>query len=204
MIGIIDYEIGNLRSIENAVKFNGRNVTVDLVTEPEKLNKYSKIILPGVGAFANAIMKIREKSFDVAIYEQIRKGKALLGICLGMQLLATKSYEYGEHDGLNLIEGEVVNFKDHINELRVPHIGWNDVQFLRDNKILKDIANQSDFYFVHSYYFNCKDPSHVLGTTDYGIAFPSVINKDNIFGAQFHPEKSQEMGLKFIKNFIEL
>ncbi len=121
-----------------------------------------------------------------------------------MQLLATRSYEYGEYDGLNLIEGEVVNFKDKINGLRVPHIGWNEVQFSRDNKILKDIADKTDFYFVHSYYLNCTDSSHILGITDYGVNFPSVVNKDNIFGAQFHPEKSQETGLKFIKNFIEL
>ncbi len=203
MIAVIDYGVGNLKSIENAIKFNNSDVKVDLVSEPENLKKYEKIILPGVGAFGDAIEKIREKNFDQAIFEEVKKGKFLLGICLGMQLLATKSYEYGEHLGLNLIDGEVILLKN-INNIRIPHMGWNNVTFSKNNKILSDINNLSDFYFLHSYHFSCSRPDYILGITDYGLNFISVINKDNIYGAQFHPEKSQENGLKFMKNFIEL
>lgn len=204
MICIIDYGAGNLKSIENAVKFYYPEIRVDIVAEPDKLKNYSKIIFPGVGAFGNAAQKITKLGFDSAILEEAKKGSFILGICLGMQLLATKSYEYGEHRGLNLIEGEVVHFKDVVNDLSVPHMGWNDVEFVRENKIFHDIKDHSDFYFVHSYYFRCKSESDVLGVTEYGIRFPSAINKDNVYGVQFHPEKSQESGLVLIKNFIEL
>lgn len=204
MIAIVDYGVGNLKSIENAVRFFHTDIKVEIVSEPEHLRHYSKIILPGVGAFGDAIKKIREKSFDDALTEEVERGKYLLGICLGMQLLGSKSLEYGEHEGLNLIEGDVINFSEVSKTVKIPHMGWNDVEFSRDNRILKDISNNSDFYFVHSYFFNCKFPSDILGLTEYGIKFPSIINKDNIYGSQFHPEKSQEMGLRFIKNFIEL
>jgi glutamine amidotransferase len=177
---------------------------VDLVRDTSKLKNYSKIILPGVGAFGDAIKRIRKKGIDKAIFEEVNKGKYLLGICLGMQLLATKSYEHGEFNGLDLIEGEVVNFRNKINNLRIPHIGWNEVEMLKDDKILKSIENRSDFYFLHSYYYKCWDSSQVVGVTNYGIKYPSIINKDNIYGVQFHPEKSQEAGLRLMKNFIEL
>jgi len=203
MIGIIDYGVGNLKSIVNAIKFHDVTIHVDLVRDISKLKNYSKIILPGVGAFGGAIKIISEKGIDKAIIEEVKKGKYLLGICLGMQLLATKSYEHGEFNGLDLIEGEVVNFRNKINNLRIPHIGWNEVEIMRDDQLFKNIENKSDFYFVHSYFFNCKDPSHMLGVTDYGLKFSSIINKDNIYGVQFHPEKSQEEGLRLIKNFIE-
>lgn len=204
MICIIDYGAGNLKSIENAVKFYYPEIVVDIVREPEMLKKYSKIIFPGVGAFGNAVQKIKKLGFDSAILEEAGKGSFILGICLGMQLFATKSYEYGEHEGLNLIEGEVVHFRDVVKDLSIPHMGWNDVEFAKEDRIFKDIKEHSDFYFVHSYYFKCKNSPDVLGITRYGIDFPSVINKGNIYGVQFHPEKSQESGLLFIKNFIEL
>jgi glutamine amidotransferase len=204
MIAIIDYGVGNLKSIENAVRFFHKDINVCIVSSPEDLKQYSKIILPGVGAFEDAINKIRERGFNNALAEEVKKGKYLLGICLGMQLLSTKSFEYGEHMGLNLIEGEVINFSDVSKTVKIPHMGWNDVEFSRSDKITENIADKSDFYFVHSYFFNCKNPSDILGITEYGIKFPSIINKDNIYGAQFHPEKSQESGLRFIRNFIEL
>lgn len=204
MIAIIDYGVGNLKSIENAIKFFHTDIKVGIVSDPKDLKQYSKIILPGVGAFGDAIKKIREKDFDDTIIEEVRKGKYLLGICLGMQLLASKSYEYGEHVGLNLIEGEVINFRDISKTIKIPHIGWNDVEISRGDRILKNINDKSDFYFVHSYFFNCKHPSDIVGITEYGTKFPSIINKDNIYGAQFHPEKSQESGLLFIRNFIDL
>lgn len=204
MIALLDYGVGNLKSIENALRYHHKALQVETVNNADKIKNYSKIILPGVGAFGDAIRKVREKHFDEAIREEIIKGKYLLGICLGMQMLATKSFEYGEHEGLNLIEGEVKHFRDIITDLRVPHIGWNDVDFVREDVLLKNIENKSDFYFVHSYFFSCRDQAHVLGQTDYGVNFASIVKKDNIYGAQFHPEKSQEAGLKFMKNFVEL
>jgi glutamine amidotransferase len=205
MIAIVDYGVGNLRSIENAIKFYNATLSVDIVSDPDRLKNYSKIILPGVGAFGEAIKKVREKYFDEAIREEVRKGKYLLGICLGMQMLARKSYEYGEHKGLSLIEGEVIHFKSKVENIRVPHIGWNEVEFVQDNTILlgpNRKGSNADFYFVHSYYFSCDNPENILGLTDYGVKFASVINMNNIFGVQFHPEKSQEAGLQIIRNFI--
>jgi imidazole glycerol-phosphate synthase subunit HisH len=204
MIALIDYGVGNLRSVENALRFFHKDITVDIVADPDHLSLYPKIILPGVGAFADAIRKVRERNFDDAIYAEVKKGKYLLGICLGMQMLATRSFEYGKHDGLNLIEGEVINFRDVADNIKIPHMGWNDVEFLRDNGIFSGINSGSDFYFVHSYFFRCMSAENIIGITEHGITFPAVVNKDNIYGAQFHPEKSQEAGLKFMKNFLEL
>lgn len=203
MIGIIDYGIGNLKSIINAIKFNS-DVKVEIVNTPEELKNYSKFILPGVGAFGDAMKKIKENNFDVAIHEEVKKGNMLLGLCLGMQLLATKSFEFGEHNGLNLIEGEIRPFKEFVKNVRIPHIGWNNVKFCKSDAIIKDIENSADFYFVHSYFFHCKNSSNTLGTTQYGLDFTSIIHNNNIYGTQFHPEKSQEYGLKLIKNFINL
>ena len=204
MIAIIDYGVGNLKSIENAVRFEGNSLRVDTVNDPDQLKKYSKIILPGVGAFGDAITKIRETNFDDALYEEIQKGKYILGICLGMQLLASVSHEYGTHNGLNLIEGEVLNFRTLEEDMRVPHIGWNNVRCVRPDRLMEDIENESDFYFVHSYFFKAGNEQDVLGVTEYGIRFAAIINRDNIYGVQFHPEKSQAAGLKLVKNFIRL
>jgi imidazole glycerol-phosphate synthase subunit HisH len=204
MIALIDYGVGNLKSVENALQFFHKDIKVDIVADPDHLKLYPKIILPGVGAFGDAIRKVRGRNFDDAIYAEVKKGKYFLGICLGMQMLATKSFEYGEHKGLNLIEGEVINFRNVADNIKIPHMGWNDVKFLRDDSIFSSIENGSDFYFVHSYFFRCKFEENIMGITEYGITFPAVINKGNIYGAQFHPEKSQEAGLKFMKNFLEL
>jgi glutamine amidotransferase len=204
MIAIVDYGVGNLKSIENAVKFHNNELAVAIVSEPDDLRKFSKIILPGVGAFGDAIRKVREKKFDLALVKEAKKGKPILGICLGMQLLATVSHEYGSHNGLNLIPGEVISFRTLQGDLRVPHMGWNDVHFLRKNTFVQGITNGSDFYFVHSYFFRAENPTHVLGITEYGLRFASMINRDNIFGVQFHPEKSQVTGLALVKNFVEM
>lgn len=204
MIAIIDYGVGNLKSIENAVRFEGNSLCVDTVNDPDKLKNYSKIILPGVGAFGDAITKVRETNFDDALYEEIKKGKYILGICLGMQLLASVSYEYGTHNGLNLIEGEVVSFRTLKEDMRVPHIGWNNVACVRPDGLMEGIENESDFYFVHSYFFKAGNEQDVLGETDYGIRFASIVSRDNIYGVQFHPEKSQAAGLKLVKNFLRL
>lgn len=204
MIAIIDYGVGNLKSIENALRFVSPTLHTDIVRDADKLKQYPKIILPGVGAFSDAMRKMKEYQFDSALHEEVKKGKYLLGICLGMQMLATKSFEYGEHEGLNLIEGEVSHFSKIAKKIRVPHIGWNEVHLLRDDRLLRGIATGSEFYFTHSYYFRCNNSGDVLGVTEYGVEFPSLLNQGNIYGVQFHPEKSQESGLKMIKNFVEL
>jgi glutamine amidotransferase len=204
MIAIIDYGVGNLKSIENALRFVGPTLRIDIVRDADRLRQYPKIILPGVGAFSDAMSKIKEYQFDSALHEEAKKGKYLLGICLGMQMLATKSFEYGEHKGLNLIEGEVTHFSETSKKVRVPHIGWNEVHLLRDDRLLKGISTGSEFYFIHSYYFRCNKSDNVLGITEYGVEFPSILNRGNIYGVQFHPEKSQESGLKMIKNYVEL
>jgi glutamine amidotransferase len=204
MIAIIDYGVGNIKSIENALRFVKPTLHVNIVRDADKLKQYPKIILPGVGAFRDAMEKVKEYHFDLALHEEVRKGKYLMGICLGMQMLAPRSCEYGEHEGLNLIKGEVSHFSETAKKIRVPHIGWNEVRFLRDDRLLRGITKGSEFYFIHSYYFRCNNSDDVLGVTDYGIEFPSLLNRGNIYGAQFHPEKSQESGLKMLKNFVEL
>jgi glutamine amidotransferase len=204
MIAIIDYGVGNIKSIENALRFVKPKLSINIVRDADKLNLYPKIILPGVGAFGDAMKKVKEYHFDAALYEAVGKGKYLMGICLGMQMLATRSFEYGEHEGLNLIEGEVSHFSETAKEIRIPHIGWNEVRFLRDDRLLRGVTAGSEFYFIHSYYFRCNNSCDVLGVTEYGVEFPSLLNRANIYGAQFHPEKSQESGLKIIDSFLEL
>ena len=200
-IGIIDYGVGNITSIVNSFNYIEKDIDIDLVKDADKLKQYDKIVLPGVGAFGQAIDLIRTNFFDKAIIEESKKGKFILGICLGMQLLGSKSYEKGEWEGLNLIEGEVIPFPQN---LKVPHIGWNDIIKDREDKLLENIENGSDFYFVHSYYFKCKYNTHQLASTLYGDRFSSIINKDNVYGVQFHPEKSQKNGLLLISNFLKL
>jgi len=202
MIGIIEYGVGNIKSVENAVKYFDASIQVDLVDDADKLKDYDKIILPGVGAFEDAMNKIRDRNFDQAIKEEADKGKHILGICLGMQLLASKSYEFGEFEGLDLIPGEVVKFESEI--LSIPHMGWNNVHFEKEGPLFNEIENDSDFYFVHSFHYQCTNPDHGIGSTEYGVDFTSIVNKDNVFGAQFHPEKSQMKGLQFVNNFITL
>lgn len=202
-IGIIDYGLGNIQSVKNAVLYHNPEVEVSLISQPENIKFFDKLILPGVGAFGDAIKLIQNIGWDSAILEEASKGKHILGICLGMQLLSSKSYEFGEYNGLNLIPGEVIKFSIPSN-YRVPHIGWNNVQFKRDHTLAKDIIVNSDFYFVHSFHFKCYNEEHELAVTKYGISFTSVVAKDNVMGVQFHPEKSQGIGLKLISNFIEL
>jgi len=201
-IGIINYGSGNITSIQNALEHKNK-INSELVSDPDILQKYDKLILPGVGAFHPAMQQIKNKSLDIALLEYIKSGKYLLGICLGMQLLSTKSYEHGELNGLNLIEGEVKAFDDLNANIRTPHMGWNSIDF-KENKLLNGIDNLSDLYFIHSYYYQTKNIQHTISTTSYGTDFSSIIQKDNIFGVQFHPEKSQENGLKILKNFLEL
>ncbi len=215
MIGIIDYGAGNLRSVQNAFDYLGAKTQI--VREAENLTKFDRILLPGVGAFGEAMSKIRALNLDVALREFIASGKPFLGICLGMQLLFEKSYEFGETAGLGVINGEVVKFdtskftdtnlspqnSTFTPKIKIPHVGWNGLEFAKQTKINANLNDEIYLYFVHSYHVLCDD-SVVLGRTNYGYKFVSAVAKDNVFGFQAHPEKSHENGLKIIKNFMEL
>ncbi len=202
MIAIVDYGVGNLFSLSSSLKAVGCDT---VVTGEEKIiEKADKIILPGVGAFADAIAKLRATGLDAVITREAQNGKPLLGICLGMQMLFDKSYENGEYDGLGLIRGEVVPMQGTIPEhLKIPHIGWNALHFKRETPLFRHIQNGDFVYFVHSYYAqNCDDA--VLATTEYGEELTAAVAKNNVFGCQFHPEKSGTVGLNILKAFCEM
>ena len=198
-IAIIDYGIGNLRSVEKAFTAQGIDA---VVTRDEKiLRSAEKLVLLGVGAFGYAMQSLRSFGFDELVIEAAQAGKPILGLCVGLQMMFDEGHEFGIHQGLGLMKGKVVKFAD---DLRVPHIGWNQVAIQRDfqsQPIFKDLPDQSFFYFVHSYYVQPDDVSNVYGTTDYGLEYASICGRDNIVGVQFHPEKSQSAGLKLLKNF---
>jgi imidazole glycerol phosphate synthase, glutamine amidotransferase subunit len=198
MIGIIDYKLNNLRSVQKAFEKVGASAFIS--SDAKELSRAEKLVLPGVGAFGKAMENIKSLGLEELIYTNAKAGKPLIGICLGMQLLFTRSSENGMHDGLNLIAGEVKLFP---NTVKVPHIGWNQMEIQRQSKILKSVVDKSFVYFVHSYY--AEPEEHVtLTTTEYAFHFTSVVQKGNIFGLQFHPEKSQTAGLQMLKNFSEL
>ena len=202
-IAIIDYGMGNLRSVVNA--FNAIGYVASIVQDPNALSKSSHIVLPGVGAFADGMKNLRSSGWlDSLETEIIEKRKPFLGICLGMQLLATMGTEHGLHEGLNWISGTVKKIESDEAQVRVPHVGWNDVVFLKKDGLYKDLGDSQAFYFVHSYVLDVKDKSTVVsGLTGHGIEFVASIEKDNIYATQFHPEKSQKIGLKVLENFIE-
>jgi len=199
-IGIVDYNMGNLASVKNA--FDKIGYIADVVNRPERIKNYDKIILPGVGAFGDAMEHLKATGMDEAIKTFAKSGKYLLGVCLGMQLLFESSEEFGKSGGLGFIEGEVVYFdKNKVGEHKVPHMGWNKL-FNNHSPIFKGLNNPY-LYFVHSLHAVC-DEKYIIGKTLYGYEFVSAVNKDNIFGFQPHPEKSHDEGLKILKNFIEL
>lgn len=204
MIGIIDYNAGNLQSVKNALEYVGANCEV--IKDPNKLKNFDKIILPGVGAFGDAMEKLRSNGVDESIKEFIKSGKPFLGICLGMQLLFEKSYEFGENLGLGIIKGEVVKFDENKFErkLKIPHVGWNAIKFTKSCKITKNLNDNVYFYFVHSYHVICKQEKCILGKSEYGYEFVSAICKDNVMAFQPHPEKSHSNGLQIFKNFVEM
>jgi glutamine amidotransferase len=203
LIGIVDYNMGNLASVINAFEMVGADIVVE--SDPIKLKEYDKLILPGVGAFGDAMEHLKENGMDEAIKEYAKSGKALLGICLGMQLLFENSQEFGSHEGLGLIEGEVVAFDeskfDH--KLKVPHMGWNEMFKQNDISLFEGLSDEFYLYFVHSFHAVCDD-KYAIGKTYYGYEFVSAVNKNNIYGIQPHPEKSHENGLKIIENFVNL
>lgn len=202
MIAIIDYGVGNLFSLSSSFKALGADTVV--TGDPEVIKKADKLILPGVGAFGDAAKKLRDCGLDTIILEETKNGKPLLGICLGMQLLFEKSFEYGEHSGLGLIKGQVVPMEGKIpTNLKIPHIGWNALKFYGKNPLFKYINEGDCVYFVHSFYAeNCEDS--LTATAEYGKELTAAVADNNIFGCQFHPEKSGEVGLKILKAFCEL
>lgn len=171
---------------------------------PAQLENSTHIVLPGVGAFGDAIAKMRDSGLDKAIVSAVREGKKLLGICLGMQLLFDKSYEYGEHEGLHLIPGEVRKMETAPFNLRLPHIGWNDTFMLKKDDIFEGMNNPTCFYYINSYSCICLNRENILGEYEYGEKYCAIVRKDNIVGVQFHPEKSQKGGLKLLKAFISM
>lgn len=206
MIAIIDYDMGNLKSVAKAFEKVGAPARV--TRDPGVIMDASHVVLPGVGAFRDCIKHLDEFNLISPILKSVKEGKPFLGICLGMQLLFDESMEFGRHQGLGLIKGSVVRFPAATDssglELKVPHMGWNDIKMSKGSALMKGIHDGAYFYFVHSYYTAPADASVTLTTTGYGLEFTSAIEKDNIMACQFHPEKSQRVGLKLLKNFSEL
>jgi len=203
MISIVDYGVGNLFSLSSSLKSIGADTIV--TSEKQKILDSSAIILPGVGAFSDAQEKLKQSGLFELIIDEAKKGKKLLGICLGMQMLFQKSFEYGEYDGLGLIKGNIVPLEGKISpELKIPHIGWNALEFKNGKSDLFKYINNGDFvYFVHSFYAaDCDE--NVIATSEYGIDVTASVQKDNIYGCQFHPEKSGDVGLNILKAFCEM
>lgn len=202
MIAIVDYGVGNLFSLSHSMTAIGTEAVV--TAEPAMIRQAEKLILPGVGAFGDAADKLRITGLDEVIREEISKGKPLLGICLGMQLLFDRSYEYGVHEGLGLIPGNVRPIRDVIpGDLKIPHIGWNSLDFTRESPLFRYIRQGDHVYFVHSFYAADCAPA-VIATAEYGVALTAAVQRENVFGCQFHPEKSGAVGLKILRAFAEM
>jgi len=206
MIAIIDYGMGNLRSVQKGFEKIGSEAIV--TDDPKIVLQAERVVLPGVGAFRDCMHNLEQGGFVEPILKVIREGRPFLGICVGMQLLFTDSVEFGLYRGLNVIPGHVLRFPDQMmvagEKLKVPQMGWNQLCFKRRPPVFDDINDNSNVYFVHSYYVKPDDSSVIATTTDYGIEFCSSIWKDNVVATQFHPEKSQAIGLQILKNFAEL
>lgn len=203
MIGLIDYNMGNLQSVSNA--FEKLGVSVKIIQKAEEIAACDKIILPGVGAFKDAMQCLKEREMDEAIRDFATSHKPLLGICLGMQLLFESSVEFGKSVGLGLIEGEIVQFDTSRfqSRFKVPHMGWNELFITQKSALFKGMPEAFYLYFVHSFHAQC-DEKYIIGKTMYGYEFPSAVQKNNVYGFQPHPEKSHDNGLKILKNFVEL
>ncbi|HHW04097.1 MAG TPA: imidazole glycerol phosphate synthase subunit HisH [Thermoanaerobacterales bacterium] len=201
MIGIIDYGMGNLMSVQKA--FEKMGFKAKLLKNQQDLEDVKSMVLPGVGAFEDAIDSLKSFGWIEVIYDAVKAGMPFLGICLGMQLLFEESFEGGHFEGLGLIKGSVRKLEPHQKNLKVPHMGWNSVKKTRDSRLLANIPDNTDFYFVHSYYCDPRE-NVTTGVTEYDGLFSSCIEKYNVFGVQFHPEKSSRFGLHILKNFGEM
>ena len=199
MISIIDYGVGNLRSVQKAFEKAGADRVI-ITNDIEEINNADKVVLPGVGAIKAAMDRLTELSLIEPIKKAVASGKPFFGICVGFQLLFEKSFEFGETNCLGFIKGTVQKFPEGV---KIPQIGWNSLN-LKDNPVWQDIDDKSDVYFCHSFYAKPSDPSVIAATVDYGIEYCAAVSKDNIFGVQFHPEKSQTIGLKILENFIKV
>ena len=202
MIGIVDYGMGNLLSVLNAFEFSGPDAV--LCSSPEDLEDAERIVLPGVGAFGDCIRNLEKGGFIPALEKAAFDRRIpVLGICLGMQVMAEKGFEGEEHRGLGWIKGSVERMTPGDPGLKVPQVGWNNIRYSTDCPLFNGLPESADFYFVHSFSFRCADPSNVAATCDYGGEVTAAVIKDNIFATQFHPEKSQDYGLRIIENFLE-
>jgi len=197
MIAIIDYGVGNLRSVEKAFEAIGAQASV--TSDPGAIREAERIVVPGVGAFGECARRLRESRLDQLVLEAVEQEKPVLGVCVGLQLMFDEGHEFGIHKGLGLMRGRVVRFPE--DGPRVPQIGWNQIEDLSRHPLLEGLANQTYFYFVHSFYIEADDPKDVLAVTEYGIRYPSVCGRGSVCGVQFHPEKSQDAGLKLLSNF---
>jgi len=201
MITIVDYQMGNLRSVQKGIERVGGSATIS--SDPNQIANASQLILPGVGAFGDAMAEINRRDLAKPILDFIASGRPFLGICLGLQLLFERGFEHGEHEGLGVFKGDVVRF-DLPDKVKVPHMGWNTVSARKSCRIINDLNDDTHFYFVHSYYVRPTDPSVIALECDYGGPFCAMVSRDNLFATQFHPEKSQAVGLKLLAEFAKL
>ncbi len=201
MIAIIDYDAGNIKSVEKAMEYLGQEARV--TREPKVILGADKVILPGVGAFGDAMGKLRQYGLDQVIHEVVKKEIPLLGICLGLQLLFEKSDETPGVSGLGVLEGEILRIPDK-EGLKIPHMGWNSLKFPNEGRLFKGILEDSYVYFVHSYYLKAKDESIVTATTEYSSLIHASVERGNVFACQFHPEKSSDVGMQILNNFVNL
>lgn len=201
MIAIIDYDAGNIKSVEKALQKLGADVVI--TKDAQEILQADKVILPGVGAFGDAMANLKKFGLDKVIYEVVEKGTPFLGICLGLQLLFERSDETPGVEGLGILKGEILRIPDK-DDLKIPHMGWNSLHLQNQGRLFMGLSEQSYVYFVHSYYLKAEDEQIVKATTDYSVNIHASVEKDNVFACQFHPEKSSDVGLKILKNFVEL
>ena len=201
MIAIVDYDAGNIKSVEKALKFLGQDALV--TGDGEKILNADKVILPGVGAFGDAMGRLRSTGLDGILHKVAEKGTPFLGICLGLQLLFERSDEAPGVEGLGILKGEILRIPDR-EGLKIPHMGWNSLHLENNGRLFRGIEENAYVYFVHSYYLKAENEAIVKASTEYGVHIHASVEKDNVFACQFHPEKSSDVGLKILKNFVEL
>lgn len=201
MIAMIDYDAGNIKSVEKALQKLGADVII--TKDPQEILNAEKVILPGVGAFGDAMNNLRKYGLDTVIHQVVEKGTPFLGICLGLQLLFERSDESPEATGLGILKGEILRIPD-AEGLKIPHMGWNSLHLQNNGRLFKGLKEDDYVYFVHSYYLKAEEEEIVKATTNYSVNIHASVEKDNVFACQFHPEKSSDVGLEILKNFVEL